>query len=190
MDRDTSVENVTRMQKQTKQWIKDSLIELLKDYDLEEITVKQIVVTADISRPTFYRYYATKEEVLEELINDMIQGYAVTAMETTTTTLDEILKVFLDYFQKKQSIIKVLIRAHLTDYFTSAFTKSFAEKMDEFPASWRNWKTDLQISLGVQFATGGLLNVLIGWVATGCKIDSEIIVRNVMMILHDLGGEI
>ncbi|MBL3530281.1 TetR/AcrR family transcriptional regulator [Companilactobacillus zhachilii] len=190
MDRDTSVENVTRMQKQTKQWIKDSLIELLKDYDLEEITVKQIVVTADISRPTFYRYYATKEEVLEELINDMIQGYAVTAMETTATTFDEILKVFLDYFQKKQSIIKILIRAHLTDYFISTFTKSFVEKMDEFPASWRNWKNDLQISLGVQFATGGLLNVLIGWVATGCKIDSEIIVRNVMMILHDLGGEI
>lgn len=188
MDRDTSVENVTRMQKQTKHWIKDSLIELLKDYDLEEITVKQIVATANISRPTFYRYYATKEEVLKELINDVIQGYAVTAMEKNITTFDEMLKVFLDYFQKKQSIIKVLIRAHLTDYFISAFTKGFVEKMDEFPAPWRNWKTDLQISLGVQFATGGLINILIGWIATGCEVDSEIIVRDVMMILHDLSG--
>src|SRR5699024_4043273 len=105
-------------------------------------------------------------EVLEELINDMIQGYAVTAMETTTTTFDEILKVFLDYFQKKQSIIKILIRAHLTDYFTSAFTKIFAEKMDEFPASSMNLKCDLHISLVVQFAIGGLLNVLIVWVST------------------------
>ena len=186
MDRDTSVENVTRMQKQTKYWIKDSLIDLLNDYDLEEITVKQIVVTANISRPTFYRYYATKEEVLEELINDMIQGYAVTAMETVPTTFDEVLKIFLDYFQKKQSIIKVLIRAHLTDYFTSAFTKGFVERIDEFPASWRNWETNLQISLGAQFATGGLINVLVGWIATGCEIDSEIIVRDIMMILHDL----
>ncbi|WP_125764024.1 TetR/AcrR family transcriptional regulator [Companilactobacillus hulinensis] len=57
MDRDTSVESVTRMQRQTENWIKDSLIELLKTYDFDEITIKQIVATAGISRPTFYRHY-------------------------------------------------------------------------------------------------------------------------------------
>jgi Transcriptional regulator len=75
MTRDTNGKNVTRMQLQTRIWIKDALMQLLKEYSFDDITVKQIVLTAKISRPTFYRNYSSKKEVLDDAITDIMLDY-------------------------------------------------------------------------------------------------------------------
>lgn len=47
--------------------IESALIQLLKTYDFEEITIQQIADTADINRATFYTYYQDKYELLTTL---------------------------------------------------------------------------------------------------------------------------
>ena len=48
-----------------KECLGDALVQLLADHDLDDITVTQIVSRAGVGRATFYRYFTSKEELLE-----------------------------------------------------------------------------------------------------------------------------
>lgn len=50
----------------------DALIFLIQDQPLERITIDAIVDQAKISRATFYRHYATKEQLVEEIGTEQI----------------------------------------------------------------------------------------------------------------------
>ena len=51
----------------TKQTIRDSLFELMKETPVEKITVKELCAAADINRATFYAHYDTLTTLLEEI---------------------------------------------------------------------------------------------------------------------------
>lgn len=56
----------------TKRAIKNSFAQLLNEKPLNDITVSDIAVRADINRKTFYNYYAGVYEVVDEIENDLI----------------------------------------------------------------------------------------------------------------------
>lgn len=56
-----------RRKRYTKQVIKDSLFELMKESPVEKITVKELCAAADINRATFYSHFDTMTALLEEI---------------------------------------------------------------------------------------------------------------------------
>jgi AcrR family transcriptional regulator len=186
MNRDTSGQNVTRMQRQTKVWIKDALLELLKTYSFDEITIRQIVQTAEISRPTFYRLYKSKSETLNEATDDIWKGYAKEIVILDPKSFDELLHDCLNYFQANHDAVKILIDAGLLSYLTDRATSIFIGAISQESAIWRNWKTPLQKTIGVQFAFGGLLNVLLNWIATDCREPADDLVENIQAVIANL----
>jgi len=56
----------------TKRMIKDSLIRLLYEESIHKLTVKQICEEAEINRTTFYKYYGSQYDLLEEMEEDLI----------------------------------------------------------------------------------------------------------------------
>ncbi|GGA31464.1 TetR-like C-terminal domain-containing protein [Paenibacillus physcomitrellae] len=58
--------------RKSRQALKEALLELLKRYSFEEITITQIVQHADVNRGTFYNNYQEKEQLLEELLQDVL----------------------------------------------------------------------------------------------------------------------
>lgn len=64
-----------RRVRRTKQTLKNILVELIALKGYETITVKDIVEYADYNRTTFYRHYSHKEEILNELIEEMINKF-------------------------------------------------------------------------------------------------------------------
>lgn len=61
---------------QTKKLLAASLMELMKKYPFEKITVKALTETAGVLRPTFYYYFQDKYELLEWLLEYDIFGGA------------------------------------------------------------------------------------------------------------------
>ncbi|TKC18831.1 TetR/AcrR family transcriptional regulator [Robertmurraya kyonggiensis] len=64
--------NIDRRILKSKQALKDALLSLMKEKDFKEITITDIVKLADLNRGTFYKNYQYKEDILEELIDDII----------------------------------------------------------------------------------------------------------------------
>ncbi|CAM5200388.1 TetR family transcriptional regulator OS=Ureibacillus acetophenoni OX=614649 GN=SAMN05877842_11483 PE=4 SV=1 [Ureibacillus acetophenoni] len=56
----------------SKQALKEAVLTLMKSTDFTNITITDIVQLADLNRGTFYKHYETKEEIFDEIIEDVI----------------------------------------------------------------------------------------------------------------------
>ncbi|WP_250227870.1 TetR family transcriptional regulator [Anaeropeptidivorans aminofermentans] len=57
----------------TKKNVKESFVYLLENKSFKDITVQNIIDTALIKRPTFYKYYKDKYDLAEQLSDEYIQ---------------------------------------------------------------------------------------------------------------------
>lgn len=58
----------------TKRAIYEALVELMQKKKLNSITVTELAAAANINRKTFYTYYSTVNDVLDEVINELISS--------------------------------------------------------------------------------------------------------------------
>ena len=64
-----------RRTRYTRQTIKDTFLELLKQKSFTKITVTEICKNAEINRGTFYLHYYDIHDVLSDIFNDYDSGY-------------------------------------------------------------------------------------------------------------------
>lgn len=60
----------------SKKAISDTLMGLLNERDFKTITITEIVNKAGVNRGTFYKHYAYKEDVLQEIQDDFLEQLA------------------------------------------------------------------------------------------------------------------
>ncbi|NUU78045.1 TetR/AcrR family transcriptional regulator [Paenibacillus xylanilyticus] len=65
--------SMDRRIKKSKAALKDALIHLMQKHAFKEISITDIVQRADLNRGTFYRHYQYKEDLFNEIIDDVIQ---------------------------------------------------------------------------------------------------------------------
>ena len=56
----------------TKRMLKEALIRLLEQKPLEKITVHELCAKAEINRTTFYKYYGSQFDLMDEMQEDLI----------------------------------------------------------------------------------------------------------------------
>ncbi|MGM0866683.1 MAG: TetR/AcrR family transcriptional regulator [Bacillota bacterium] len=56
----------------SKRALKDSILSLMQMKDFKDISITAIVQEADLNRGTFYKHYQYKEDLLNEIIDDVI----------------------------------------------------------------------------------------------------------------------
>ncbi|MBQ2692911.1 MAG: TetR family transcriptional regulator [Clostridia bacterium] len=69
------------MKNQTKKHILASFNELLEKKDFDKITVEEVCARAEISKPTFYRYYRDKYDVMTYNFQLLFEEYFVLTEE-------------------------------------------------------------------------------------------------------------
>lgn len=57
----------------TRRAIRNALIELAEEKDVEKITVKELCERAEISKPAFYSHYGNIYDVVDEIENEVVQ---------------------------------------------------------------------------------------------------------------------
>ncbi|MDY6194909.1 MAG: TetR/AcrR family transcriptional regulator, partial [Lactobacillus johnsonii] len=81
----------------TKNRIRMGMINALKEKPLNEVTTKDIIEAAEVSRKTFYTYYNDQNDLLFEIenamISDLVEGMkkdreAVTQLDDTTDQVE------------------------------------------------------------------------------------------------------
>ncbi|QPW13594.1 TetR/AcrR family transcriptional regulator [Mammaliicoccus sciuri] len=96
-----------RRVRKSKRAIKQAFIQLLKENNLDRITIQQISDLADVNRGTFYLNYEDKYALLDEMENEQIEkikGFVdIRKMDLSTKTSDR----FIEDFENK--IIKNVI---------------------------------------------------------------------------------
>ena len=65
----------------SKKVITETLLRLMAQYPYTEITVKHILLEADVSRKTFYRNFYSKDDVLNSYIDAILHCYVASIAE-------------------------------------------------------------------------------------------------------------
>lgn len=81
--------------------ITNALLELLRQKNISDISITEIVERAGVARASFYRNYASKESVLTTLIDDVLEDYRSTLRDVREYfyTYENVMRSF-EYFKR------------------------------------------------------------------------------------------
>ena len=167
--------------RKSKESLKHSLINLMKKKPVNTITVKELVLAADLNRSTFYNYYCDIPDMLEKL---------------ETELYNEFMKI-LELYVNKDNIKKdIYIEAHKfiedmcdvikenAEFCQCIFSKngdiSFLFKLEELVENHikDQLKEDFDgkiahIAYVYSFAKSGYIGILKSWMKGGCVESSQ-----------------
>ncbi len=96
-----------------KVFISNALLTLLEKCPYSQITIGEIAEAAHIGRRTFYRYFKTKDDVLEYISSELMDRFADTVLKNHATNLKDISKSYFEFWENHIDILLLLKKAHL-----------------------------------------------------------------------------
>lgn len=151
----------------TRQCIGDALISLMKEQSFEEITTSDICKRAGISRMTFYRYFCTKTDALNNYIQEVFNSYVQTIELPITIeklkSYDHILNSVI-FFERYAAFTLMLDKLNQYQLLQNAVNTYFEEYI---APNYSGSVYDLY------FYSGALLNVYVKWKENGRKESPE-----------------
>lgn len=156
-----------RSAKRSRTLIRQAYTELLKEKDLNKITVTDIVKKADINRGTFYAHYPDVRGVTEEIENEFIDEMLNILSEFQYTHFFQnptpLLLRISRFLEKDEDFYKVLIRSNNSEVFLEKLKKIFSDHMlsdTDIPNDLKFTKT---VKLRISYFAGGIVNVYKQW---------------------------
>ncbi len=105
---------MNRKIKLTKQCIREALFELLKTTDINKISISKLCEIADVNRSTFYKYYGSQYDVINELENEIIQN--ISEQLNQNPDQSSLIQI-LTYIQENAYILKLISNANIKNNF-------------------------------------------------------------------------
>lgn len=164
----------------SRKFIRQAFMELLKEKQLEKITVTDIVNRADINRSTFYAHYSDVKSLLEEVQHEIIERSTSLIKDTD---FRDLLNTPIPFLQKlvaianeNKDLYTLLGKWALSNNQLEKLKVLLVEKamnLSEIPEEVRSQK---HFEIRVNFFIGGIFNVFQQYlVGTLDATDEEII---------------
>ena len=153
------------MEYQTRQWLEEALFDLLATKkSLQNISIAELSEHAQIARRTFYRYYHSKEEVLTNYLDRLIQYYIIELQTAKLTNFEDLVNLFFQYWSQYTEPLKILQDANLLVLILQRSYDRLPTAYTTVIAPWHITNSDQrQINYDIRFITGGLYNIFDEW---------------------------
>ena len=172
-----------RRQQKTRSAIYEALTDLLKKYRFEDITVQQIIDEANIGRSTFYSHFETKDQLLEQMCDEMFSHvFSDTLLpekshdfsanhENIKALLEHILWHIKDHKDNIRSIMNGESEKLFTRYFSEYLEKAFGDII---------LRVDIDVSdeFKKQFVIGSFISTVKWWISQGLKQKPKEVIDN------------
>ncbi|UOQ48508.1 TetR/AcrR family transcriptional regulator [Gracilibacillus caseinilyticus] len=179
-----------RRVRKSKKALKKALMSLLKQQTLQHITVMEIVTKADVNRGTFYKHYQYKEQLLEEMVDDVIADLIVSYREPLhqfkELNVDNLtgssIKIF-EHVASYNDFYTVIAKSNALEGLQSRICQKLKDLMKEAASSQQpNQAIDLELIASYQaYALWGLI---IEWIQQDFKYSASYIANQFLAILQ------
>ncbi|AZN41230.1 TetR/AcrR family transcriptional regulator [Paenibacillus albus] len=158
----------------TRQLLKDALIDLLEEMEIEKISVNKIAEKATINRVTFYLHYRDIPDMLEKMADDMIEEIKV--------VIDQMLVVkrnveeadsekfisLLEHIAANKKFYKVVLGTRRTPIFTERLlkmlTESVAARVEQIGPDSSITKAGIQKDIAIWYGSSALIGTIVSWI--------------------------
>lgn len=158
---------------QTKRAIKSEIINLLRQYPLNKITVKMLCDKAEINRATFYRYYEDVYDLYDKIKAQFIDEIFAVFQDANLLQTQDNIKTFLAEVQKNSDMIYALTNQRDAIAFTDAFCqKVYSGVENEFREIFTEFNKQ-QCKEAYTFVVSGCAGILGSWMSSGMETDVD-----------------
>ena len=153
------------MEYQTRQWLVEALLALLATKkSLQNISIAELSEHAQIARRTFYRYYHSKEQVLTNYLDRLIQDYISKLQTAKLTNFEDLVNLFFQYWSQYTEPLKILQDANLLVFILQRSYDKLLAAYTTVMAPWHvTGSNQRQITYDSRFIVGGLYNIFDEW---------------------------
>ena len=164
---------MTIMAKATKSLILAKFTELLKETDLDKITVTTLVSECEISRQTFYYHFAD----IEALINWSIKEKTAECLRQAkaASNVKDATVIYLSYIEANRFFIEKYLKSSLSAFSIKLFRNCTMEFIIAFyPKIVKsNHLSAEDTKFAIEFISNAIVGVIISSVMENRKIDIE-----------------
>ena len=143
--------------------ITESLLKLLKEKPLQEISISEIVDTAGVGRTSFYRNYETKEDVVKKHIVDLIEKWDRDYKASGKDSNVELYGSLFKHLKDNADFYLLLKERNLMHLFLEVFLEKFGPK-PEYANMW---------AYTTSFITYGTYGWIEEWINRGMQESAE-----------------
>lgn len=145
----------------TRMIIKEAFLTLLGNKSLEEITIKELCLEANINRATFYRNYNDIYDLFEQIERELMLEAFPTGFKSYDITQ------LLEVIYRNQVFYREFFNNHLQSSFIQNITN---EMKEDFSNSLKEKHVydEQNYNFRFYFALHGATGLLIEWLSDGC----------------------
>ena len=186
---DTQIES--RGSRRTKNLFKKALISLTETESYSIITVKEIVNEADYNRSTFYKHYLDKEDLLDDLIQDIILSleksvevsFKKYAYDEMAHLKKQDLKLF-NFIYENRRVFSLWKQSDLSQDLTMRCTQAIYQKLYGI---WieKNPDKERQAESASRIMSYQIMGIIYGWLINGLQTDPTIIADEFIQFYKD-----
>ncbi len=160
----------------SRQRLAQALLKVMAQYRYQEITVTQITQEARLSRKTFYRLFASKDEVLSLIFDDLFQACFARVKARNPARYWDVMQAFFDFWEERKDLLLLLQKS---DLLPRVFELSYQHAMEVFTFV-RSKETAASLALPLPYllaySVGGMHSMMLKWVENGMEIPSSALI--------------
>ena len=149
---------------QSRQWLMQSLLDMMNKKNYAEITVTEIAEHALLSRRTFYRIFDSKEQVLQQYFLSICDEYITGFQKDTHYSVVQIVEIFFIFWEKNIDFLLILQRNHLFYYLLEELNAVLPTIHNIVRGDQSLYSSDLEKKFALLSSAGALWNILSEWV--------------------------
>ena len=166
-----------RRVRRTKKLLTQALTQLLREKQINEITVKELTDLADMNRGTFYLYYKDMFDMLEKIEDGMFEALdAIVSLHEHDDVSQQTKPILLDLFrfiQDNQEMCRVLLSPHGDMNFLHRLNEVVREKCLKAWPNIRKEKGEADFDYHYSFVVFGCAGIIRAWVNRNCSESAE-----------------
>lgn len=154
--------------RRTRQRLQSALIQLLKEKPLAKIQIKEIINLADVSRPTFYQHFGTKENLLlshiDDLFDRIFEDVFSGVEEENPIDMLRLITASFEQWQRHRQELQWVLQVENKDLLMTSLQAHLAALKKEFDQHVTPPKqAQVYEKYLIGFITGGMYMVLKTW---------------------------
>ncbi|MEM7799269.1 MAG: TetR/AcrR family transcriptional regulator [Chloroflexota bacterium] len=180
-----------RRVRRTRKLLQNALLRLLREKPLAKIQIKEIVEVADVSRPTFYLHFETKEQLLFSHVDDVFARInALVFSDLKPGQMVNILQLLTASFEQweiHKEELKWVMQVENKDRLISLLQTHVVKIKQQLDSHIQPNEVDEELeAFLVSFLSGGVYMLVKRWLDTGMRESPEKMASMASLMLFNI----
>jgi AcrR family transcriptional regulator len=177
----------------TQKILRDSLVTLMKEKSILNISIKDICEKAGISRSTFYTYYNNQYDLLRQMeketvieMEKIVQPYISGAQKSSNQTTIALLQDILQYIINNNNSVQVLLSENGDSGFQKKFFHNGIKYMWQIIEAIGIKAPDEKVAkYGFAFLVGGFITLVQEWLKNGMDTPAPDLAKMLVKLMRE-----